>query len=280
MTVQLRWGSASHQGRVRSQNEDALLAGPTVFAVADGMGGHAGGEVASAIAVAELATVDSTAPDQVTDALHRTNAEIRRRAAVGDGPVGMGSTVAGVVVGDHDALVFNLGDSRVYRLRGNALEQLTEDHSLVADMVRSGEISAPEARTHPQRNVITRALGVEPDIEPAVSVVEHRVGDTYLIASDGLFNELTDEQMADLLARDASIEHRARQLLDAALEHGGRDNISVVLVSICDPTDDSDLLGDTNPQGAVDAPIGLITSVPAFADSAQDLRRDRGGDDG
>jgi len=215
MAIDVRWGSATHQGRVRDHNEDSVLSGPDVFAVADGMGGHAGGAVASALAVAGLAALPDLheAPDPAASlvrALCDINTEIRRRAVLDD-KAGMGTTVAGIArISGPRLLVFNVGDSRVYRLRAGQLEQLTEDHSVVGELVRAGRLTEEEARAHPHRNVITRALGVEPHVEPATSVVDVQVGDCFLVASDGLFNELGDTQIGDVLSTPGTVEHRAR----------------------------------------------------------------------
>lgn len=257
MVIDVRWGSATHQGRVRQHNEDAVLAGPDVFAVADGMGGHAGGEVASAIAIAGLAGLrdlrTSDDPSGVLlEALRGVNADIRDRARRDDGVSGMGTTIAGIArIGGSRILVFNLGDSRVYRFRGGALEQLTEDHSVVGELIRDGQITPDEARRHPQRHVVTRALGVEDTIEPAVSAVDVAVGDCFLVASDGLFNELHDDQMSDLLATPGTVESRARALLDAALLRGARDNVSAVVVVAAGTSGVDDLDVDTTPRTEV-----------------------------
>ncbi len=265
MAIDVRWGSASHQGLVRGHNEDAVLAGPDVFAVADGMGGHAGGEVASALTVAGLAALDDLLdvadPEaRLVDGLERINTEIRRRAGV-EQRDGMGSTVAGVArtSGDH-LLVFHLGDSRVYRMRHGELCQLTADHSVVGELIRSGEITEDEARRHPHRNVVTRALGVEDAIVPAVATTRAQVGDCFLVASDGLFNEVPATHIGHLLTSAGSVEHRARALLDAALAGGGRDNVSVVLVAVDGHQAFDGLDDDTSPSPAESAEAPPIPS--------------------
>jgi protein phosphatase len=264
---------------VRDHNEDAVLAGPDVFAVADGMGGHAGGDVASGLAVAGLAALDDLLdagdPEaRLVAALRRANVEIRRRADLDPSVHGMGSTVAGIArIAGRRVLVFNLGDSRVYRLRKGSLVQLTEDHSVVGELLRAGEITEDEARHHPHRSVVTRALGVEDEVQPSVSTLEVEVGDCFLVASDGLFNELPASQIGDLLATPGTVEHRARALLDAALFRGGRDNISVVVVAVAGTSGADGLEVDTSPSlreatsGGRGDPTGsgptpLITMVP------------------
>lgn len=259
MVIDVRWGSASHPGRVRDHNEDSVLAGPDVFAVADGMGGHAGGELASALVVAGLARVDdllsSNEPERrLVQALEQINLEIRRRSQLDPSVDGMGSTVAGVArIAGTRLLVFNLGDSRVYLLRSGHLQQLTDDHSVVGDLVRAGEITEDEARRHPHRSVITRALGPEERVVPSVANLEVEVGDCFLIASDGLFNEVPQAQITDLLSRPGPVEHRARALIDAALGHGGSDNVSVVLVAVAGTNAPDGLDVDTEPSASASA---------------------------
>lgn len=270
MVIDVRWGSATHHGRVRDHNEDSLLAGPDVFAVADGMGGHAAGEVASAIAVAGLAALDDLPRSddpvaRVVTALEAINALIRRRAGADGAVAGMGTTVAGVArVAGTRLLVFNLGDSRVYRLRAGHLVRLTDDHSLVGELVRSGAITEDEARRHPHRNVVTRALGVEDGIDPAVTVIDVEVGDCFLVASDGLSNELPPAQIGDLLATPGTVDRRARALLDAARFRGARDDVSVVVVAIAGTTGHDGLEVDTSPSvPGSDAQRGSARSTPA-----------------
>ncbi len=237
MSIALRWASATHQGRVRRANQDAVLAGPDVFAVADGMGGYSGGEIASSMAAAALSRMESlrTHPDPVTaidTTLRNANRAIHERARSA-GVRAMGTTVSGFAwAGGSDFVVFNVGDSRVYRLRDRGCEQLTEDDSVVAELVRAGEISVAESAAHPHRNVVTRSLGVEPDVQIATSWERAQTGDLYIVASDGLFNEVHTVQMASVACGDETLERRARRLIDAALGGGGRDNISVVLVEV------------------------------------------------
>ena len=266
MVIDVRWGSASHQGRVRDHNEDAVLAGPDVFAVADGMGGHAAGEVASALAVAGLAAIEDLPADpdpegRVVEVLEQINAEIRRRAGLDPARGDMGSTVAGIArAAEGRLVVFHLGDSRVYRWRRGDLQQLTDDHSVVGELLRAGDITEDEARHHPHRNVVTRALGVQDRIDPAVHAVEVQVGDCFLVASDGLFNEVGPGEIERLLGEPAPVELRARALLDAALRGGGRDNVSVVVVAIAGTAGPDGLDADTAPSEPV--AVRLITSVP------------------
>lgn len=266
MAIDVRWGSASHQGRVRDRNEDALLAGPDVFAVADGMGGHAGGDVASSLAVAALASIDgllrSPDPEQaVIDALASANAAIRSRSRADARLRGMGTTVAGVArTSRSSVVVFHLGDARVYRVRRGALHQLTADHSVVGELLRVGAITEDEARCHPDRSVVTRALGVEEAIEPVVATLAVEVGDCFVVASDGLSNEVAAPEIARLAAAPGSVEQRARALLQAALDGGGRDNVSVIVVAATGTCHGDGLDVDTAPSlpaGSDPAPAGV-----------------------
>ena len=274
MAIDVRWGSASHQGRVRNHNEDALLAGPDVFAVADGMGGHAGGEVASALAVSRLAALDGllgTADPEaaVTGALADANEAILRRARADGRLAGMGTTVAGIARTSWRAVVlFHLGDTRVYRQRKGELRQLTEDHSVVGELLRAGTITEDEARRHPHRSVVTRALGVGPVIEPVVTTLEVAVGDCFLIASDGLFNEVPADRIAEVLASPGTVEQRARTLLDAALAAGGRDNVSVIVVATAGTSGGDGLDVDTSPS----RPAVRHTAPAAHAAAPSTLR--------
>jgi len=236
--IRFSHGAATSVGRVRRVNEDSYLAVPPLFVVADGMGGHGAGNVASRIAIEEMTACAALRPlfaEAVLTALEHANRHVIER----DEANRMGTTVTGLAGleaagGGDQLMVFNIGDSRVYRLAGKHLEQLTVDHSEVQEMVLAGVITREQARTHPRRNVVTRALGsdsgLHPDhwLRPAVS------GDRYLICSDGLFGELTDDAIRPLLA--AGDPPRAAQALVAAAdEAGGRDNITAVVVDIGDP---------------------------------------------
>ena len=234
------WGAATHTGRVRSVNQDAVLAGPAVFAVADGMGGHAAGDVASSLAVATLARVvgeaDYAEADGILAAVHDANRRILAEVTGTDG-VGMGTTLALIAGcgGDRleELLIVNVGDSRVYRFSDVAgLEQVSADHSVVADLVADGSITLDEAATHPERNAITRALGIDETVEPDLWRRPPVVGDRYLVCSDGLVREISDEEIGEELASNRAPSHVAERLLDAALQRGAKDNVSVVVVEI------------------------------------------------
>lgn len=250
MAIEVRWGAATHQGHVRETNQDALLAGPTVFAVADGMGGHAGGERASALAIASLSRLSRPigGVDQVADALEAANEAILAAGRDDADIAGLGTTIAGVVVRDRDVVAFNLGDSRVYRVRQGACEQLSTDHSLVAELVRDGELTAADARRDRRRNVVTRALGIDSAVDMDHRVVDAVEGERFLVCSDGLSNELDDDALVELSSGEGSLDELARSLVDGALEAGGRDNVTAVLMEIVSvATTDDDLEADTNP---------------------------------
>jgi protein phosphatase len=234
----LRYGSATDVGRVRQNNEDDLLVASPLFAVADGMGGHAAGEVASGIAIRmldERFSRDNTTGG-LADAVRAANRAVWQKAQEDPELRGMGTTLTAVALVDDDGqevlAVVNVGDSRAYRLQHGRLEQLTEDHSLVEELVRTGRISADEAHTHPQKHVLTRVLGVDPDVEvDCFRVIPYR-GDRFLLASDGLFNEVDDRTIAAVLRRTDHPEAAADELVDLAKSNGGSDNITCVVIDV------------------------------------------------
>jgi protein phosphatase len=234
MTVTLRWGGATDTGRVRDLNEDSMLVTDRLFAVADGMGGHAAGEVASLIAIETLKANAGATTDELVEAIRLANAAVLTRSHEDAATRGMGTTLSVVgLVGD-EILVANVGDSRVYRLHLGELEQLSEDHSLVQDLVREGRISPAEARVHPNRNVVTRTIGIDPSVDVDWWVIDPAAGDRYLICSDGLTDEVEDHVIARVLHTEKDPEVAARRLVDTANEAGGRDNISVVVIDVVD----------------------------------------------
>jgi protein phosphatase len=237
--TRLEAGSASLVGQVRTANEDAVLVTDTLAAVADGMGGHRGGAVASASTVEVLGAVaGSRSVEDLVAAVHRANRKVHETAAEDEDLRGMGTTICavGLVVheGDERLAVLNVGDSRVYLLADGELTQLTEDHSLVEALVREGRISAEEAEVHPQRNVLTRALGVEAVVVVDAWLLEPCDGDRLLLCSDGLFNELADDRIREVLAEGDPPEVTARRLAAEADAAGGRDNVSTVVIDVSD----------------------------------------------
>ena len=227
-------GAATSTGRVRRVNEDSYLVSPPLFAVADGMGGHDAGEVASAVAIDVLARYARGGPlsvDAVLAALDEAN-----RAVIGrDEANRMGTTVTGlaslVTPAGSQLMVFNVGDSRVYRLAGDQFGQLTVDHSEVQELVLAGAITPEQARTHPRRNIVTRALGSDFVVRPDHWLLPPLAGDRYLVCSDGLTGELTDEEILPLL-RAGDQPQAAAALVAAADEAGGHDNTTVIVVDV------------------------------------------------
>ncbi len=229
-------------GRVRPANEDSVFADPEagVLIVADGMGGHAAGEVASDLAVRTISGILTgpqaagpagvEAPHVLRQAIERANAAIRTRAAEDWSSRGMGTTVAVVFAQDSRLWLAHVGDSRIYLVRAGEIRRLTEDHSLVAQMVKAGQITAGEARTHHLRNVITRSLGFEASVEPEIQALEWVAGDYLLLCSDGLTGMLEDQEIARAVAAGhADLPAVCRDLIALANERGGTDNISVVV---------------------------------------------------
>lgn len=228
----MQTAAATHVGRVRTANEDSYLVLPALALVADGMGGHACGDVASALAVeafAALGTAEELEPEDVVGAVARANEAILDAGDADESKAGMGTTVTGIarVSGDR-WLVFNVGDSRVYRITGEEAVQLTEDHSEVARMVAEGRLPAELARIHPMRNVITRSVGTDaaPDVDTWLLPVAE--DDLFVVCSDGLTGELEDWEIAALAS--GPIEEAAATLVGAAVDRAGRDNVTVVLV--------------------------------------------------
>ena len=248
--IRLHSGSATDPGRVRTNNQDRLLVvEQTLFAVADGMGGHRGGEVAAQIVAdglfdfASSVGTSSISPAGIAERLDDLNAEILHRAAMSDDLLGMGTTLTmllqtGPTPDDPSnaatLLVVNVGDSRTYLLRNGELQQLTDDHSVVADLLREGRITPDEARTHRQRSVITRALGVDTGVDPDIIEIIPAPGSRYLLCSDGLTNEVPDQIIGSILRRIGDPQDAATELVRLALERGGRDNVSVVVVDVVD----------------------------------------------
>ncbi len=227
------WGSATDRGRVRHVNEDALLAYPPVFLVADGMGGHAAGDVASRIAVEEfgrLAGQQVTGPDDLQVCFQRVARRLRE-TVVG---VSSGTTVAGVATTVRDGLdywlVFNVGDSRVYRWSQDRLVQVSVDHSVVQELVDRGEIDQATAAVHPERHVLTRAVGTSGTVAPDYWMLPVGASDRMLLCSDGLTGELSAAEIAAVLAQPGDAQEVATVLVRRAVAAGGRDNVTAVVV--------------------------------------------------
>jgi serine/threonine protein phosphatase PrpC len=234
--TELRAGSATDVGLVRSNNQDELLIAAPLFAVADGMGGPAAGEVAAATAIAELrdtfAAGEPTA-EQLLAAAKAANRAVWDQAEANPEMRGMGTTLVAVaLVADDRLAVINIGDSRLYVLHQGELQQVTSDHNLVAELVAEGRLSKEEAEFHPRRNVITRAVGVDSDVPVDLFLLDPSAGDRLLLCSDGLFRELSDDQIGSLLRRLGDPGEAARELVAEARFRGGNDNITVVVVDV------------------------------------------------
>jgi PPM family protein phosphatase len=261
------WGAATDTGLHRDHNEDAYVARAALFAVADGMGGHQAGEVASAIAVDVIGRATDRAgvtAEDITAAVLMAHDEIAAAAAAQTGRAGMGTTLTGLAVvtdgGNEQWAVFNVGDSRVYRLADGVLTQVTADHSEVAELVASGRLAREQARSDRRRNIITRSLGS--DERPVVDlwVSPPTPGEQFLICSDGLTNELSDDRIAAVMLDADSAREAALVLVSAAVQAGGHDNVTVIVVRSDDATDDAtdDANADPGARAAAENdPVGM-----------------------
>ncbi len=222
-------------GRQRRANEDSLLARAPLFVVADGMGGAQAGEVASRLAVESFqgGLQDASEPEAALATLTReANSRIHELSHSHAEQAGMGTTLTAVYVGQRDVSIAHVGDSRAYRYRDGELLRLTDDHSLVDELLRQGRLTPEEAVEHPQRSVITRALGPEGDVEVDTRSYSARDGDVYLLCSDGLTTMLAEARLAELLGAHETLREKGEALIAAANEAGGRDNITVVLLRV------------------------------------------------
>ena len=254
-------GSRSNTGCVREHNEDSVIVQAPLFAVADGMGGHAAGEVASELAVDILA---ESAPgicdaDSLIEAVRTINRSIIAAAEAGTGRPGMGTTLTSAVIDGTRLLIAQVGDSRAYLLHNGKLQQLTRDHSYVGELLAGGHISPDEAAQHPKRSVITRALGSDPKTEADIYELEAVVGDRLLLCSDGLYGMVSDEEITSILLANPDPQSACDELTIAAREGGGLDNITSIVVNI--NTDESEFLAFSEElDGAPSGAIGRRTS--------------------
>jgi protein phosphatase len=256
MTVFLgRSTGLSHPGRKRRRNEDAWVCQPPLFAVADGMGGARGGEIASRVAATALGeSVAGSGEERVVALIQEANRKVFERARDDADTTGMGTTITVALVEDSVVAIGHVGDSRAYLIRDQKVEQLTEDHSLVAELVRSGRLSPEEADTHPQRSVITRALGTDPDVDVDSFSVEARPNDVFLICSDGLTSMVGDEQILGIVEQGrANFDGVAKSLIEAANDSGGEDNITVVFFEITDKAPEAP--AETKTMPAIQEPL-------------------------
>lgn len=289
--ISISWGAATDVGLTRSVNEDAVLARPPVFLVADGMGGHSAGDVASQMVVDEFGHLSETAPplSEIDRLLRSVNNAIIDAGLATVPPTSMGTTAVALILVDNGGttswLVVNIGDSRAYVLAEDTLAQVSTDHSYVQSLVEAGEITGADARRHPQRNVVTRAVGVDAHLDPDYWLRAPREGERFLLCSDGLTGEVDDDAIGEVLRTHAEPAAAAQRLIDLALESGGRDNVSVLVVDVVavDAAVREPLLSDTAPSGvptvehrAVGGPgsrgstpgAPLIEAVPSLAEIA------------
>jgi serine/threonine protein phosphatase PrpC len=287
MNIALRYAARSDIGLGRySNNQDSGYAGPHLLVIADGMGGHAAGDVASSTAIARLAPLDAEASggdalERLTRALSDANQDLRDRVAADPGLHGMGTTVTALLNSGSKLALAHIGDSRGYLLREGRLTQITHDHTFVQTLVDEGRLTEEEARNHPQRNLITRVLTGEREDTPDLSVREAKPGDTYLLCSDGLTGVISEETLAEVLGDGSDVAARAEHLMDLALKGGGSDNITCIVADVVDL--DSEQGPSTTPEVVGAAAAHEITTTLAATDTpaakAAALARETSDDD-
>jgi serine/threonine protein phosphatase PrpC len=295
-----RHASRSDTGRKRRRNEDAYVVQPPLFAVADGMGGAQAGEVASRLAVEALADDGggTGGESRVLELIQEANRRVYEHQGSNSDTSGMGTTMTVALVEDAVVTIGHVGDSRAYLVRDGAVDQLTEDHSLVAELIRSGKLSPEEAESHPQRSVITRALGSDPDVDVDTFTVEAHPGDVFLLCSDGLTSMVGDETILEAVeGHRGDLDGAASELVRRANRAGGEDNITVVCFEIAEEgavvaeetavlpaappapatADDDDTLDELDRVPAVDTQVFSAAEVRAVADAhpAPKKRRSR-----
>jgi PPM family protein phosphatase len=264
-----RSAAASDTGRKRRRNEDAFVNDPPLFAVADGMGGAQAGEVASRLAATALRDnqAEEPAEERVVSLIQEANRRVYERSSEDAAVSGMGTTMTVALVEDRRVLIGHVGDSRAYLVRDGRLEQLTEDHSLIAELLRSGKLSPEEAVTHPQRSVITRAIGTDPDVDVDTFTIEPKAGDVFLLCSDGLTDMIDDETIRELVERHHDdLDAVAKALIRAANKAGGVDNITVVAFEIA--ADQTPQLDATQP-----LPVQEASKAPDEEDTLTEADR-------
>ena len=275
-----RSAGVSDTGRKRRQNEDAYVCEPPLFAIADGMGGAQAGEVASRLATAALkeAGANGGGERRISDLIQEANRRVYDRSSTDPNTSGMGTTITVALVEDDTVAFGHVGDSRAYLIRDAQMEQLTEDHSLVNELLKTGKLSPEEAVTHPQRSVITRALGTDPDVDVDTFSVRAVTGDLFLLCSDGLTDMVSEESILDVVEQNRNdIDGALRALVKAANRGGGQDNITVVAFEIADgvlasdgdtreqalPVDDEDTLDEADAVPAVDTAVVPVEEIHA-----------------
>ena len=270
----LVWGAATHAGRVRVENEDAFVAEPMVFAVADGMGGHQAGEVASALAantMRDRLQAGATSADVVVAAVVEANAAIFQTAHINTAQRGMGTTLTAMAVlpatdgRPEQFAIVNVGDSRVYLARAGELTRATVDHSYVQELLATGHITEAEARAHPRRNIVTRALGIEPTVRVDSWQMPLVRADRFVLCSDGLVDEVDDDEIHRIILANVQPQDCADALVAVAVENGGRDNVTVIVVDVVDGLDAAEIAGI--PSDAADDDTVALTRSMMVADA-------------
>jgi PPM family protein phosphatase len=269
MTIALRYTVRSDVGLLREGNEDSAYAGPHLLAIADGMGGHAAGEVASAVAIARLAPLDADMAgidmlQALADAIADANAELRQIAQTDPSTEGMGTTLTALLWSGDEAALCHIGDSRGYLLRDGVFHQITHDHTLVQSLVDEGRLTPEAAASHPQRSLVMRALQSGVPAEPDLAMIKAKLGDRYLLCSDGLSDVVSDDTVHKTLMQHADLEEAVGQLVDLAIRSGGPDNITCVLADVIDtgselaPSRDVIIVGALT--GGADQPVQALRS--------------------
>jgi PPM family protein phosphatase len=299
MSRVVQLGHGTDTGKKRRRNEDEYVVEPPLFAIADGMGGAQAGELASSLAAGAVRGGEEVAGSgerHVTELIQEANRRVYQRSSQDAAVSGMGTTMTVALVEDGTVSFGHVGDSRAYLIRDGKLEQLTEDHSLVAELVRSGKLSPEEAETHPQRSVITRALGTDPDVDVDTFSIETEPGDLFMLCSDGLTSMVEDEVILQTIEKNrGDLQAAAKALIRAANKGGGEDNITVVFFEIGDVTGepleetaqypvlgsegdgelDEDTLDEFDRVPAVDTMVVPPGEVEQVAQAAEPKRRTR-----
>ena len=272
--MRYRHGVATNRGLVRATNEDSYMVRNRLYVVCDGMGGASAGEIASQIACQSLLALDPrrAAEDDLRKAVEEANEAIVERSLEEDTLMGMGTTLTAALAGDHDLVLAHVGDSRAYLLREGKLQQITEDHSWVGELVRRGELTAAQAAVHPHRSVITRALGTESDIEPDIVRLEVKPGDRLVLCTDGLSGMVPDARLASILTGSDDVQAIADSLVQEALAEGGEDNVTVVVIFVEGKADEAEA-GASEP--GEDGDDGFVELGPVDRGVARGKSRDK-----
>lgn len=261
MTEPFRWGACSEVGLVRQINEDSKCHQPPLFAVADGMGGHSAGDVASALAIEELIS-ELTKTDSLSGAVRAANRAIFLKAAANPKLAGMGTTITALLATKDSAQIAHVGDSRAYLLREGELSRLTQDHTVVNRLVQQGRLAKEDADRHPQRSYLERALGIDSDVEVDVHVLDLSPGDRVLLCSDGLFGMIDDDLIDQVLTAERDPQRAAERLCEEAIHAGGNDNVTTIVIDLA-----SDSSGSEAPALRRRSSTATSTSLGAMADT-------------